>query len=233
MLVVSICSAKGGVGKSFITTLLAKNLQSIGLNVGILDADIYGPCQHSNLDFKLQSTDFIDNFFVPKVIDNIKLLSASMMVDETDINLIRGPLISSILQELSKKSQWGDTDILLIDMPPGTGDSYISLFQSNWIDSAIIVTSSSKISLNQSIKTFYLCKNFNVPIAGFIENFFGFSFPDSCNVRNYLSETLNQEITFLSSIPTIDTFHFEIPDLHYIHQKLKKYTTKIKTKNIF
>lgn len=232
MLVVSICSAKGGVGKSFTTSLLAKNLSSLGLNIGILDADVYGPSQHTNLGIKLEPLEVIDQYFIPRIKNNIKFISASMMAAESDINLIRGPLVSSILQELYKKSKWDDTDVLLIDMPPGTGDSYISLFQSGWIDVALIITSSSQLSLNQSIKTHELCKKFHIPVAGTIENFHGFTFPDSINLKNFLSENLKNQMKILFTIPLVENLEYEIPDIHFIFQSLKKYSTKINTKNI-
>lgn len=233
MLIVSICSAKGGVGKSFVTSLIARNLKLLGIKVGVLDADIYGPCQHTNFDSKSSSPKVINDRFVPSVHDGIKFLSAAMMINDTDINLIRGPLISSILDQVFNNTDWGNIEILLIDMPPGTGDSYLTIFQSGLINAAIIVTSSSKLSLIQSVKTFDLCKRFKVQVAGFIENFSDLRFPDSLDAKEYIADSIGSQKKVISSIPLISDTEYVLPDIHNIFTILKSFNQQIETKNLY
>ena len=127
---IAISSTKGGVGKSSITVLLAKYLQSKGLKVGIVDADIYGPNILRLLDFEHKQHEFIlkkNNLFEPVVIDDIALSSMSFVINQGQAAAWRGPMLSSAIKQITTKVEWGNLDFLLIDMPPGTGLSLIHI----------------------------------------------------------------------------------------------------------
>ena len=149
--IIAFGSAKGGVGKSSITAAIAKSL-SKNYRVGILDADIYGPNQH--LLFKInEKLDLRSRVIKPFKKNNIKIISMGFIIDDDVAATWRGPMLSSAIKQLITSSDGGDLDYLLIDMPPGTGDSYLTIFKELDVDHFIIISSINSLSVSDSNRT--------------------------------------------------------------------------------
>ena len=170
---IAIASAKGGVGKSSITSLLAKKL-SRDFSIGILDADIYGPNQHIIFDVVSAKPEIIEEDhkkrFIPLNIEGIRLNSMGFILDNEKAAIWRGPMLSGAIKQLSELTKWGDLDYLFIDMPPGTGDAYLTVASEIKPDGVILVTSNSKLAASDTLKSVQVFKKLNLPITGFILN---------------------------------------------------------------
>ena len=151
--VVAIASGKGGVGKSTVTTNLAVALSQQGLSVGLLDADIYGPSQQLMLGVPESATpDQQDGeFLLPVEAHGLKTMSMGYLASARTPMVWRGPMASSAMSQLLEKTLWGDIDILLVDMPPGTGDIQLTLAQRATLSGAVIVTTPQDIALPELI----------------------------------------------------------------------------------
>ena len=170
--IIAIGSAKGGVGKSSITASLALHL-SKNYSVGILDADIYGPNQHLLFDI-IEKPSFTKSnerkLLNPIIKKNIQFSSVGFLLEEEKPAMWRGPILSSTIKQLFYSTQWNDLDFLFIDMPPGTGDAYLTVLKDINIDDFILVTSNNKLSISDSLKTLTMIKKFNINVLGYIEN---------------------------------------------------------------
>ena len=170
--IIAICSAKGGVGKSTITAAIALSI-SKQYQVGILDADVYGPNQHILFDIK-DKPQFItkndDKYIKPFISKNIEIMSMGLMTESDEAVAWRGPMLSSAVRQLSNSTKWSNLDFLFIDMPPGTGDTYLTIFKELDLSNVILVTTPNKLSYADIKKTINLVNKFNVPIMGYIEN---------------------------------------------------------------
>ena len=170
--IIAICSAKGGVGKSTITAAIALSI-SKQYQVGILDADVYGPNQHILFDIK-DKPQFItkndDKYIKPFLSKNIEIMSMGLMTESDEAVAWRGPMLSSAVRQLSNSTKWSNLDFLFIDMPPGTGDTYLTIFKELNLSNVILVTTPNKLSYADIKKTISLVNKFNVPIMGYIEN---------------------------------------------------------------
>ena len=170
--IIAICSAKGGVGKSTITAAIALNI-SKQYQVGILDADVYGPNQHILFDIK-DKPQFItkndDKYIKPFISKNIEIMSMGLMTESDEAVAWRGPMLSSAVRQLSNSTKWSNLDFLFIDMPPVTGDTYLTIFKELNLSNVILVTTPNKLSYADIKKTINLVNKFNVPIMGYIEN---------------------------------------------------------------
>ena len=170
--IVAISSGKGGVGKSTVTANLAAALSAQGLRVGVLDADIYGPSQAMmfGVPAGTRPKTAEDKYFIPVVAHGIQTMSISYLIDEDTPMVWRGPMVSSALQQLLMQTQWDDLDLLLIDMPPGTGDIQLTLSQKVPVDGAIVVTTPQDIALLDAKKGIEMFRKVDIPVLGIIEN---------------------------------------------------------------
>ena len=170
--IIAICSAKGGVGKSTITAAIALSI-SKQYQVGILDADVYGPNQHILFDIK-DKPQFItkndDKYIKPLISKNIEIMSMGLMTESDEAVAWRGPMLSSAVRQLSNSTKWSNLDFLFIDMPPGTGDTYLTILKELNLSNVILITTPNKLSHADIKKTINLVNKFNVPIMGYIEN---------------------------------------------------------------
>jgi len=170
--IVAISSGKGGVGKSTVTANLAAALSAQGLRVGVLDADIYGPSQAMMFGVpagtRPQTAE--EKYFIPVVAHGIQTMSISYLIDEDTPMVWRGPMVSSALQQLLMQTQWDNLDVLLIDMPPGTGDIQLTLSQKVPVDGAIVVTTPQDIALLDAKKGIEMFRKVDIPVLGIIEN---------------------------------------------------------------
>ena len=169
--IVAVASGKGGVGKSTVAVNLALGLAADGAQVGILDADIYGPSQPRMLGLTGERPETVDGKTIqPLVNHGLKAMSIGFLVDEAQPMVWRGPMVTSALNQLLGQTQWGELDYLIVDMPPGTGDIQLTLSQQVPVSGAVIVTTPQDIALADASKGLAMFNKVNVPVLGVIEN---------------------------------------------------------------
>jgi len=175
---IAISSGKGGVGKSTIAVNLAIALKNLGYNVGILDADIYGPSIPKMMGIleKPKSEDGINLIPIKKF--NIQCMSIGFMVSEDTPMIWRGPMVASTIKTFTSKVLWKNIDFLIIDMPPGTGDALLTFSQGIDIDGAVIITTPQDIAIIDVKRGVEMFKKTNVRILGIIENMTSFTSDD-------------------------------------------------------
>ncbi|MEM1244684.1 MAG: iron-sulfur cluster carrier protein ApbC [Pseudomonadota bacterium] len=168
--IIAVASGKGGVGKSTVTANIALALAQQGANVGVLDADIYGPNQPLMLGAKGEPEQ-IEKKIKPLISHGIQSMSIGYLIAQDDTPMIwRGPMISTALQQLLRDTLWENLDYLLIDLPPGTGDIQLTLSQKIPVSGAVIVTTPQDIALMDARKAFKMFDKVNIPTLGIIEN---------------------------------------------------------------
>lgn len=169
---IGVVSGKGGVGKSLVTGILATELRRAGKTVGILDADITGPSIPRMFGMAKQHATAIDEHLVPCVSKHgVKVMSANLVLqDETQPVLWRGPVLGSAIRQFWGECAWGDVDYMLVDMPPGTGDVALTVFQSLPIEGVVIVTSPQDLVSMIVGKAVNMAAEMQVPVLGLVEN---------------------------------------------------------------
>lgn len=167
--VVLVGSGKGGVGKSTVSANLALALADQGLKVGLLDADIYGPSMPQMFGTEGRPVSY-DGTLIPIAAHGIKLMSVGLMLAQDEALVWRGPILANTLAQMLHEVRWEPLDVLLIDLPPGTGDVQITLSQEAKLDGAVVVTTPQKVALNDARRSIDLLRRTDVPILGLIEN---------------------------------------------------------------
>jgi ATP-binding protein involved in chromosome partitioning len=171
--IIAIGSGKGGVGKSTTTTQLAFALQRIGLNIGILDCDIYGPSIPILMGLSAHGKPEVDEHLQmkPPIAFDIPIMSIGFLVEPQTPIIWRGPMVTQAVDQLLRKTAWPDTlDILLIDLPPGTGDIHLSICQNIPLTAAVVVTTPQELSLADARRACAMFQKLNIPLLGIIEN---------------------------------------------------------------
>ena len=169
--VIAIASGKGGVGKSTLTANLAVALAKKGKKIGLLDADIFGPSQAKMFALNQKPETAEDGHsLLPIEQYGIKLMSMGLMVEEGQAIVWRGPMLMKALEQMIHQIEWGELDILLIDLPPGTGDVQLSLAQKTTLSGAIIISTPQDIALIDARKAVDMFHRLHVPILGMVEN---------------------------------------------------------------
>jgi len=170
--VIAVASGKGGVGKSTTAVNLALALQLLGKKVGILDADIYGPSLPTMLGLpEGQRPEVSDgNRFVPMEAHGLQTMSMGVLTTEDTPVVWRGPMASSALIQILTQTLWHDLDILIVDMPPGTGDIQLTLAQKAPVSGAVVVTTPQDIALKDAIKGVEMFRKVSIPVLGLVEN---------------------------------------------------------------
>lgn len=168
--IVAIASGKGGVGKSTTSANLALALAAEGATVGLLDADIYGPSQPRMMGLSGQPESSDGKSLEPKENYGIQTMSIGYLIDEETPMIWRGPMVTQALEQLLNDTRWRDLDYLLIDLPPGTGDTQLTLAQKVPLSGAIIVTTPQDIALLDARKGLKMFEKVDVPILGIVEN---------------------------------------------------------------
>ena len=216
--IIAIASGKGGVGKSTVTANVAITLAKMGFNVGVLDADVYGPSQHIMFDVEKERplSVKVDGRSKMKPIENygVKLLSLGFFTNPNQAVIWRGPMASKALNQLIFDADWGELDFLLIDLPPGTGDVHLSIVQALPITGAVVVSTPQNIALADAKKgvAMFQQEAINVPVLGIVENMAYFT-PEELPHNKYyifgnsgaknLAEDL--ETAFLGEIPIVQS----------------------------
>jgi ATP-binding protein involved in chromosome partitioning len=168
--IIAVASGKGGVGKSTVAVNLALALSAEGANVGILDADIYGPSQPRMLGVHAKPESKDGRSLEPITSYHIQAMSIGFLIDEETPMIWRGPMVTQALEQLLKDTNWRDIDYLVVDLPPGTGDTQLTLAQKIPVSGAIIVTTPQDIALLDARKGLKMFEKVNVPILGVVEN---------------------------------------------------------------
>jgi ATP-binding protein involved in chromosome partitioning len=170
--IVAVASGKGGVGKSTTSVNLALGLQANGLKVGILDADIYGPSVPRLLGITGRPEPVSPGARTLKPLEGFGLQAMSMgfLVEEDTPMIWRGPMVMSALQQMLREVAWGDLDVLIVDMPPGTGDAQLTLAQQTPLSGAVIVSTPQDLALIDARKGLNMFRRVDVPVLGIIEN---------------------------------------------------------------
>jgi len=168
--IIAVASGKGGVGKSTIASNLACALAAEGRRVGLLDADVYGPSQPRMLGISGRPSSPDGKLVEPKRNHGVTMMSMGLMTNDDQAVVWRGPMLMGALQQMMMQVLWGELDILVIDLPPGTGDVQLTLAQKYQLDGAIIVSTPQDVALIDARKAIDMFQRLDIPILGMIEN---------------------------------------------------------------
>lgn len=205
--IIAVASGKGGVGKSTTAVNLALGMAANGLRVGLLDADIYGPSlpRMMGLSGKPETTD--GKVLRPLVRHGVKVMSMGFLVAEETPMIWRGPMVMGAIQQMLRDVAWGELDVLVVDMPPGTGDAQLSLSQNVPLAGAVIVSTPQDIALLDARKGLNMFRRVDVPVLGIVENMSYFCCPN-CGHRSDIfshggarAEADKLGIDFLGEVP--------------------------------
>jgi ATP-binding protein involved in chromosome partitioning len=205
--VIAVASGKGGVGKSTTAANVALALKERGLRVGVLDADIYGPSMPRLLGLKGQPQQLTGNKLAPMQAYGLKVMSMGFLVDEETPMIWRGPMVMSALSQMLKDVAWGELDVLVVDMPPGTGDAQLTMAQQVPLAGAIIVSTPQDLALVDARKGLNMFRKVNVPVLGIVENMSTFVCPHCGQPSNIFghggarAEATRLGVPFLGEVP--------------------------------
>lgn len=202
--VIGVVSGKGGVGKSLVSCLLASKCAKAGLKVGILDADITGPSVPKSFGITERAMQD-DECLLPAVTsDGIKLMSINLLLEDVNSPVVwRGPVISGVIEQFWSDVRWGELDYLFVDMPPGTGDVALTVFQSLPIDGIVIVSTPQDLVKMIVNKAYNMAKMMNVPVLGLVENMSYYICPN-CNEKiNIFGESKIEETAAELGVPVL------------------------------
>lgn len=205
--IVAVASGKGGVGKSTTAINLALGLAAMGLRVGMLDADIYGPSQPRMMGVSGRPDSPDGDKLEPMVGHGIKVMSMGFLVAEDTPMIWRGPMVMSALQQMLRDVNWGELDIMIVDMPPGTGDAQLTMAQQVPLAGAVIVSTPQDIALLDARKGLNMFRKVDVPVLGIVENMSYFLCPNCGHESHIFShggaheEANSLGVEFLGEIP--------------------------------
>jgi ATP-binding protein involved in chromosome partitioning len=205
--IIAVASGKGGVGKSTTAVNLALGLQARGLKVGVLDADIYGPSMPRLLGIKGKPQQLAGDKLAPMEAYGLRVMSMGFLVEEETPMIWRGPMVMSALSQMLKDVAWGELDVLVVDMPPGTGDAQLTMAQQVPLAGAVIVSTPQDLALIDARKGLNMFRKVDVPVLGIVENMSTFICPH-CGGRSDIfahggakSEAERLGVPFLGEVP--------------------------------
>lgn len=208
--VIGVVSGKGGVGKSLVTASLANAMRRKGYEVGILDADITGPSipKMYGLHGPLSCTE--EGIFPAEAENGVKVMSVNLiMPNEEDPVIWRGPIIANTVKQFWQEVMWGDLDFLFVDMPPGTGDVPLTVFQSLPVDGIVIVTSPQDLVQLIVKKAYNMAQAMNIPVLGIVENYSYLKCPDCGKEIKVFGESHIDEAAGELSLPVLGKIPIE------------------------
>ncbi len=193
--VIGVVSGKGGVGKSVVTSMLAVALNRMGYSSAILDADVTGPSIPKAFGVKQKASVSESGVFPAKSKTGIQIMSVNLLLEhDTDPVIWRGPILANTVKQFWKDVIWNDVDFMFVDMPPGTGDVPLTVFQSIAVDGLIVVTSPQELVSMIVTKAVKMAEMMNIPIIGLIENMSYFRCPDNGKDYQIFGESHLEEI---------------------------------------
>lgn len=181
--IIAVASGKGGVGKSTTSLNLALGLRDLGLRVGLLDADIYGPSVPRLTNIREKPVVNDDKKMIPMTKFGLSIMSIGFLVEEDTAMIWRGPMVMSAITQMLRDVAWGTLDVLVVDMPPGTGDAQLTLAQNVPLKGAVIVSTPQDLALIDARRGLAMFSKVNVPVLGIIENMSYFQCPE-CGTRS-------------------------------------------------
>jgi ATP-binding protein involved in chromosome partitioning len=205
--IIAVASGKGGVGKSTTAVNLALALKESGLKIGILDADVYGPSMPRLLGLKGEPQQIGADKLAPMEAYGLKVMSMGFLVDEETPMIWRGPMVMSALSQMLKDVAWGELDVLVVDMPPGTGDAQLTMAQQVPLAGAVIVSTPQDLALIDARKGLNMFRKVNVPVLGLVENMSTFVCPHCGQPSNIFghggarAEAKRLGVPFLGEVP--------------------------------
>ncbi len=201
--VVEVASGKGGVGKSTVAVNLSVSLAELGAKVALIDADFYGPSVPTLMGEGAAMAQDDQGRIIPPVKYGVKYISIGFFLPSKDEAVIwRGPILTKALYQLFQDVNWGEVDICLIDMPPGTGDTHISLAQMTSVLGAVVVTSPQEVALSDVRKAVNMLKKVEIPVLGVIENMAGFQ-DSSGNIYDIFGKGGGKRLAEELSVPLL------------------------------
>ena len=210
--IIAVASGKGGVGKSTTAVNLALGLRDLGLRIGLLDADIYGPSTPKLLGIKGRPQTRGGTTLIPMDGYGLKVMSIGFLIEEETPMIWRGPMVMSALTQMLREVDWGELDIMVVDMPPGTGDAQLTMAQQVPLKGAIIVSTPQDLALIDARRGISMFNRVNVPVLGVVENMSYFLCPE-CGTRSDIfghggarREAERLGVPFLGEVP----LHMEI-----------------------
>ena len=205
--IIAIASGKGGVGKSTFTVNFAVALKQLGLKVGILDADIYGPSIPRMMGISGRPQTNENKKLVPLENYGVKCMSIGFLIDVDTPAIWRGPMVMKALEQMFNGVEWEELNYLIIDLPPGTGDAHLTLAQSSKLSGSIIISTPQDVALADARKGINMFKKVNVPVLGLVENM-SYFICDSCGARHEIfasggvkKEAIKTDTPFLGELP--------------------------------
>lgn len=202
--VIGVISGKGGVGKSLVTASLARMMKEKGYNVGILDADITGPSIPKMYGIHEMARGSEEGIFPCIAKDGTRIMSVNLLLEEEDAPVIwRGPVIAGVVKQFWSDVIWDDLDYLFVDMPPGTGDVPLTVFQSLPVDGVVIVTSPQDLVQMIVKKAYNMAKQMNIPVLGIVENYSYVKCPDCGKEIKVFGESHIEEIAEELGVPVL------------------------------
>jgi Mrp family chromosome partitioning ATPase len=203
---ISVVSGKGGVGKSLVTSLLASEFQKQGKKVAILDADITGPSIPKAFGVNQHPTADQDGINPVATESGIKMISVNLMLTREDLPVAwRGPVVTNALRQFWSEVNWGDIDIMLIDMPPGTSDVFLTIMQTLPIDGIVTVSAPQELVAMIVGKAVNLAKDLNVPVLGLVENMAYFKCDECSKEHHIFGEPQGAHVAKVYEIPAVAT----------------------------
>lgn len=203
--IVAVASGKGGVGKSTVAVNLAAGLAASGLKVGLLDADIYGPSVAMMMGIAHGERPFVrNNKVLPIERYEVKIISVAFLLSESDTPVIwRGPMVGKLLKQLLSDVDWGELDVLVVDLPPGTGDAQLTLIQTVPINGSIIVTTPQKLAALDATRGIEMFRKLDVPVYGLVENMSSFICPKCKSEHDIFPRGGIEEVEEKYSVPVL------------------------------
>jgi ATP-binding protein involved in chromosome partitioning len=176
--IIAVSSGKGGVGKSTVAVNIAVSLAQAGLQVGVMDADVYGP-NVPRMFGVFEKPPVYGGKIQPLEAHGVRLMSLGFLVERDAPAIWRGPIIMKIVQQFLRDVEWGQLDYFIVDMPPGTGDAQLSLVQATHVSGAVIVTTPQEMAVGDALRGAKMFERVGVPVVGVVENMSGFTDPDT------------------------------------------------------
>ncbi|MCC8074046.1 MAG: Mrp/NBP35 family ATP-binding protein [Clostridiales bacterium] len=202
--VIGVVSGKGGVGKSLVSCLLADKCAKAGLKVGILDADVTGPSVPKSFGISDRAMQDGECLLPAVAKDGVKVISINLLLEDVNSPVVwRGPVISGVIEQFWSDVRWGELDYLFVDMPPGTGDVALTVFQSLPIDGIVIVSTPQDLVKMIVSKAYNMAKMMDVPVLGLIENMSSYICPHCGEKINIFGESKIDETAEELNVPVI------------------------------
>ncbi|MCQ2474961.1 MAG: Mrp/NBP35 family ATP-binding protein [Clostridia bacterium] len=202
--VIGVVSGKGGVGKSLVTSMLASAMQARGNSCAVLDADVTGPSIPKSFGITEKAKADESGLLPAESKTGIKIMSVNLLLETEDSPVVwRGPVISGVIQQFWKDVAWGDVDYMFVDMPPGTGDVSLTVFQNLPVDGIIIVTTPQDLVTMIVKKAFNMAKLMNIPVIGIVENMSYAVCPDCGKKINIFGESKIDSVASELGVPVL------------------------------